>query len=223
MDFTSEINGTITTGIGGTFDATINAKKVMLPGSLTKEVLTQIVDPAKDLYTSFVVSGSGPETYDSLNLVVNNVPSGCKVTVASKTPATLTVKAGQNPQLSQIQYKFNSDYQPEAVTAKGQQLCSFCPVFKKTPVKVELWVDPGKPAESLLASCPGGAMSIPGLFWFAGWAQNHAAAGDNGFIQGWNMMGDPTFSADKDISQTYVSPAGNFKEKTTLKLTPMGQ
>ena len=65
-------------------------------------------------------------------------------------------------------------------------------------------------------------MNIPGLFWYSGYAQNHAAT-DNGFIQGWNMTGDPTFSADKNISETYVSSAGNFKEKTTLKLTPFGQ
>ena len=131
LDFTSEINGTVTTGIGGTFDATVSAKKVMLPGSLTKDVLTQIVDPAKDLYTSFIVSGSGPETYDSLTLMVNNVPSGCSVTVASKVPATLTVKAGQDPQLSQIQYKFNPNYQPQALTAAGQQLCISVPSIKR--------------------------------------------------------------------------------------------
>jgi hypothetical protein len=53
-----------TAGFGGAYDATISAKKVLLPGSLTKAVLTQITDPAKDLYTSFTLSGSGPETYD---------------------------------------------------------------------------------------------------------------------------------------------------------------
>jgi len=38
--------------------------------------------------------------------------------------------------------------------------------------------------------------------------------------KGWDMQADPTFSAQKDITQHYVSPAGDFKEKTTLKLKP---
>ena len=63
----------------------------MLPGSLSKDVLTQIVDPAKDLLTSFTVSGSGTEAYDSLILVVNNVPAGCSVTVASKVHPCLSL------------------------------------------------------------------------------------------------------------------------------------
>jgi hypothetical protein len=130
------------------------------------------------------------------------------------------VKPGDDPKLSQVQFKFNPNYQPQALTAKGQQLCSFCPVYRKTPVKVELWVDPGKPAETIVATCPGVSQSIPAIFWWSGWSQNHASAGDNGFIQGWDMQADPTFSAQKDINQHYVNAAGDFKEKTTLKLKP---
>jgi len=86
------------------------------------------VDPSKDLLTSFRLTGSGPETYDSMSLTVNNIPAGCSVTVASKAPDILTVKQGADPQLSQVQFKFNPNYQPQALTINEQQLCSFCPV-----------------------------------------------------------------------------------------------
>ncbi len=222
LTFKSEIFGVIPVGLTGTFDATINAK-INLTGSFTKDVLTEVTDPAKDLLTSFTLSGSGVETYDTLLLTVNNVPAGCSVTVGSKTPDTLTVKQGADPQLSQVQFKFNPNYQPQALTINQQQLCSFCPVYRKTPIKTELWIDPGKPSETFISTCKGGSATVPGNFWYAGWSVNHATAGDNGFITGWDLQSDPTFQAQKNINKSVTGPSATLSEKTTLMLKPMGQ
>ena len=143
LDFTSDISGDISIGVTGTFDSVISGK-IPLPGGLTKTVLTQVIDPSKDLYTSFIISGSGPESYDKFTVSIPG-QSGCTQSPGATTPSTMTVKAGSDPKLSQVQYKFNPHYDPQAVTANGQQLCSFCPVYRTEPVKVELWMDPGKP------------------------------------------------------------------------------
>ena len=217
LTYKSEIMGDIPVGVTGSFDATISAK-VILRGSFTKEMLTQVTDPSKDLYTSFKLSGSAVESYDAMTIQVNGVPSGCSVTVSAKTPDTLTIKEGSDPKLSQVKFKFNPHYDPQAVTLNGQQLCSFCPVYRKTPVEVDLMIDPGKPSETLLATCKGVATPIPGTFWFAGWATNHAAAGDNGYIQNWDLQNTPDLFAQKSISESNTGPSATLTEKTDLKL-----
>lgn len=222
FNFSSNIKGDVAVGVTGTFDALVTGK-VTLSGNMTKEVLSQVIDPQKDLYTSFTLAGAAPATYNNINLQVNNLPAGCAVTVPRLTADNLTVKAGQDPKLSQVQFKFNPHYDPQAVTANGQQLCSFCPVYRKIPVKVELWVDPGKPAESIVMTCSGVSQTIPANFWWTGWSLNHAAAGDNGFIQGWDLVNTPDLLAQKNISQTVTNDGITLTEKTDLKLKPVSQ
>jgi hypothetical protein len=184
---------------------------------MSKDALTQVVDPSKDLYPYFTLTGSDAETYDALTLTVNNVPAGCSVSVTAKTPDKLTVKPGADPQLSQVKFKFNPQYDPQALTLNGRQLCSFCPVYKKTPVEVDLWIDPGKPTETLLATCPGGSQSIPGLFWFGGWAVNHLTQTST-YIQNWNLTNTPDQFATKTINATNSSGGVALTEKTEMTL-----
>jgi hypothetical protein len=207
--------------VGGAYDGTISGK-VLLQGSLTKDSLTQVIDPSKDLYTSFTLSGSAPEMYDRMSVTAGGIPAGCTLSVSQRTPDVMTVKTGADPQLSQVQYKFNPHYDPQAVTLNGVQLCSFCPVYRKTPVKVELWVNPGKPTETLLATCRGVSQSIPGVFWWSGWAENHASDPTPGFIMGWDLQADP-FLASKTIMRTYSDVTGSYTENTQLKLKPFSQ
>ena len=185
-------------------------------------MLSLVTDPSKDLFTSFQLTGSAAENYDSSSLIVNNVPAGCSVTISGKTTATMTVKQGQDPQLSQVQYKFDSHYDPQALTANGQQLCSFCPVYRKTPVKVGIWMDPGKPSETVLSTCPGGAMTLTMYNWWTAWVTNHATSGDNGYIEKWDLVDTPSLFAQKTISQSVTGPGGIvLTEKTDLKLKPL--
>jgi hypothetical protein len=220
LDFTSEIQGNVTIGVTGTFDIVLSGK-ITMKGQLTKDVLTQIVDPSKDLYTSFPLSGSIIEQFDKFSVNIPPDPkSGCVESPSATTPDTMTVKPGSDPQLSQAQYKFNPQYNPQAVTANGQQLCSFCPVYKTTPVKVELWMDPGKPSESVLSKCSAGSMTISTNFWWAGWVLNHQT--DNGFITGWDLVNTPSIFAQKNISQTVSNSGTTLSEHTDLKLKPLG-
>ncbi len=93
-------------------------------------------------------------------------------------------------------------------------------MYRKTPVKAEMWLDPGKPTETVLATCPSASTTIPGIWWYAGWSTNHATAGDNGFIKDWDMMADPSFSAQKTINEHVTGPSATLTEKTTLMLKP---
>lgn len=223
LDYNSEIMGDVSIGVTGTFDSVISGK-VPLPGELSKTSLTAVVDPSKDLYTSFELNGSAAELYNIYTISIPpDAKSGCVETPAPTVPDTMTVKPGSDPQLSQVQYKFNPHYDPQAVTANGQQLCSFCPVYRTTPVKVELWMDPGKPAEGVVSTCKGGAMTIATNFWWTGWIVNHATAGDNGFITGWDLVNQSNLMAQKTISTTVSQSGITLTEKTDLKLKPFGQ
>ena len=86
-----------------------------------------------------------------------------------------------------------------------------------------MWLDPGKPTETVLATCPSASTTIPGIWWYAGWSTNHATAGDNGFIKDWDMMADPSFSAQKTINEHVTGPSATLTEKTTLMLKPKTQ
>jgi len=221
LDYTSEMKGDIPVGLTGNYDATISGK-VQLTGSFTKDMLALVTDPSKDLFTSFTLSGSAPETYDSINYVINGVPPNCSYSVTAKTPATMTVKAGQDPQLSRVQFKFDSHYDPQALTANGQQLCSFCPVYQKAPVKASIWMDPGKPSEAVTVTCNGVPQSIPMNSWWTAWATNHAQAGDNGYIENWDLVNTPSVFAQKTIDTSITGPGGiKLSEKTSLMLKPI--
>ncbi len=221
LDYTSEMKGTIPVGLTGSFDAKISGK-ITLTGSFTKDMLTQVQDPAKDLFTSFKLSGSAPETYDSIDFVVNNVPPGCSETISGRTPDQMTVKTGADPQLSQVQFKFDPHYDPQAVTANGQQLCSFCAVYQKVPVKVGIWMDPGKPSETLLSTCDGVSYPVTLYSWWTGWVVNHASSGDNGYIESWDLVNTPAVFAQKTINRTVVGDGGiTITEITDLKLKPV--
>ena len=110
------------------------------------------------------------------------------------------------------------------MTANGQQLCSFCPVYQKTPVKIGIWIDPGKPSETLLSTCQGVSESLVIYSWWSAWVTNHAQATDNGYIENWTLDNTPSLFADKTINQSITGPGGiTFTEKTTLQLKPPGQ
>ena len=66
-------------------------------------------------------------------------------------------------------------------------------------------------------------MTVPVNFWFSGWATNHAAAGDNGFIQGWDLVNQPNLMAQKNISQSITMQGVTLTEKTDLKLKPFNR
>lgn len=223
LDYKSVMTGDIPVGVTGNFSATISGK-VTLTGNFTKDMLSMVNDPSTDLLTSFTLTGSAPESYDSITFNVNGVPPGCSETISAKTPDVMTVKPGQDPQLSQVQFKFNPAYTPQALTQNGQQLCSFCPVYQKKPLKVAIWMDPGKPSETLLSSCSGFSQTLTMYSWWTAWVTNHAAAGDNGYIESWTLDDTPSLFADKKITKTVIGSGGiTLTENTTLMLKPPGQ
>ncbi|HEY3739604.1 MAG TPA: hypothetical protein VGL53_07160 [Bryobacteraceae bacterium] len=223
LDYKSLMTGDIPIGVTGNFSATISGK-VTLTGSFTKDMLTMVNDRSTDLLTSFTLTGSAPESYDSITFNVNGVPPGCSETISAKTPDVMTVKPGQDPQLSQVQFKFNPAYTPQALTQNGQQLCSFCPVYQKKPLRVAIWMDPGKPSETLLSSCSGFSQTLTMYSWWTAWVTNHAAAGDNGYIESWTLDDTPSLFADKKITTTVIGSGGiTLTENTTLMLKPPGQ
>lgn len=219
LDFKSQMTGDIPVGLTGSFDATISAK-VILTGGFDKQALTAVTDPTKDLYTNFVLSGTTNETYDALQFIVNGVPSYCSVAVKSRTGSTLTVKPGADPQLSRAQFRFDPHYDPQALTQNGQQLCSFCPVYRKTPVQVSLWLDPGKPGEVVTVTCNGVPLDTPMNSWWTAWVTNHAAT-DLGYVVNWNLVNTASLLAQKTIIESITGLGGiKFTEKTDLQLKP---
>jgi hypothetical protein len=70
------------------------------------------------------------------------------------------LKPEEGDQMSQVKFKFASQYNPLLVSLGGTVLCNFCPISQKTPVEVEVLVDPGTPSELVTNSCGGMASPV---------------------------------------------------------------
>jgi hypothetical protein len=217
MDFSSEIQGTVTDIASGTFTGKISAR-VPVTGGLTKEALTTIQDPTKDLFTSFLFSGSARETYD---LASATSSTGCAVTFPSLAPDTFKVNPQQGQQLSRIVYTFILNFDPTPLLRNGEQLSEFCPICQKKALDVEMLIDAGKPSETVTVTCLGHPFTLPPAnMWWSLWVLQHLAPGtDLSFITGWDLFPDGVPLASKTITKTIPGPPGSDgTEKTTFTL-----
>ena len=132
----------------------------------------------------------------------------------------MSVVAGTDPKISQVQYMFDAHYDPAALRLNGQPLCSFCPVYRKTPVKVELYLNPGAPYDMTTATCPNGGVSMfVEPIWGNGWK---AMFPDNiGFVNNWDVVNTPDMLAQKNVPKTTNSFIGvQYTDQGTFKLKP---
>lgn len=217
LDYSSEFG----VALGGfSFDTTLNGK-IKLIGTFDKSVLDKVNDPATDLYTDFKLSGQAVEQYSDLS--VKAPPSDCSTSFKSTTPDVMAVEEGTDPQVSRIKFKFIPQYVPEALTYKGQQLCSVCPVYRKTPIQVDLVMNPGAPSEQLEQDCPGLDPNMLQFFaWLTGWSAFHAPDTGYGVISDWSLVNQPDLFAQKPFSQSMTVGGLTFSENSDFKLKPCG-
>jgi len=202
------------------FSGTLSAK-ANLSVTIPESSASSAQKPDSDFEVNVGISGSGPEAFSNVSasgsLTVSDGTNSttCGLTLAGVNPATFSVLEGSGDQASQIQFRLQSQYNQRLVSLGGTALCAFCPVYQKTPIAVQLLVDPGMPSESY-TTCAG--TSANANSWLALWLINHGAGADNGFITSWQLPGPTGVFAEKDISQPIGPPAVNGNEITTFKL-----
>lgn len=164
LDYNSLATGQFVAGSAGTitWNATMQGSMI-LQGSFLSDELTHISDPTYDLFTSFEVQGSGKELYKPTISLPNQI---CSVYVKTVMPDTMSVIPGTpnttgDTSNSRIKFQFDPHYDPAATDFKDQQLCSFCPVYRKKPVAVDLYLFPGIPGETVEEDCPDGNQTLP--------------------------------------------------------------
>ncbi|MBI5283178.1 MAG: hypothetical protein HY858_15950 [Candidatus Solibacter usitatus] len=213
-----ELKGPQSTNVG-----TVTAK-VPLQGELDKYEVNQVSDPSKDLYASYTFSGGALGAYTA-TMAVPSLPAGCSITV-SGTPATYKVIQRQLENQSRIKYKFFSKYEPTAVTHRGQQLCSFCPVFDKVTDRIEVLVDPGTPKDGAITTCPSNTTFSSLDWWWAAWAtlqSTTTVAGDLTFVTAWQPLPSGEILATKELNRSATITGGTVSEKSTFKLVGVQQ
>ena len=227
LDYNSEMTGVINAHSAGNinWDATIQGS-LIVTGEFLNNELTYISVPSQDLFTSFELHGSGHEIYNTPSLFFP--PGPCTESIQSKTASTMTVQP-INPNTtgdlsnSRIQFQFDPHYDPAAKDLKDQQLCSFCPVYRKKPVKVELYLDPGLPNEVMEQTCPDTGTTItPQTLWLAGWSAFHYADPMlPDLFQNWDLPNTPDLLAHKAVPNHTTDQSGFLlTEQTDLKLKP---
>ncbi len=208
---------------------------MVLTGNFTKESLTSITNPATDLETSFVVDGSFIETYKTPKLTDSTVLPICgQIVIRGLTAQAGTMKVVPNfgtNQHSEVKFTFEPHYDPAALTQGGQQLCSFCPVFRKTPASVQLMLDPGRPTEKYETACGSAATPSTNAFWQTAWQGYYKAGVD--YLSNWNIASTPDLTARKTISRSrQVGPTISTTEEAVFELkactglieaSPLGQ
>ena len=219
LDYNSEITGVFVAGDHQfNWDAYLHGSLVA-NGQLDTNVLNGITDPAQDLYAHFTVSGNHMEKYDPLKFTLSN-SAPCTVSSPSDSPGLMSIWPGQDPMTSEVKYQFEPHYDPLALDEKGQQLCTFCPVYRKAPVQVQLVLNPGLPSEQVKEVCPDGTTTITENFWLNGWIAFHNL---ESFITSWDLVGSPDLLADKSFSATTTANGITFTEKTDLQLLPCSE
>ena len=224
LDYNSLATGFFQGGTAGTisWNATMNGSMI-LEGSFLNDELTHISDPNYDLFTSFEVQGSGKELYKPSINVSNKT---CAVYVKTVTPDTMRIVPGipnttGDTSNSRIKFQFDPHYDPAATDLKDQQLCSFCPVYRKKPVAVDLYLFPGIPGETVEEDCPDQSQTLPEFFWLNAWSLFHYTQDDPNHIADWDLQNTPDLLAQKSESNT-GQDATNFTltEQTDFKLKP---
>jgi len=224
LDYNSLATGFFQGGTAGTIQWTATMKgSIILQGSFLNDELNHISDPTYDLFTSFEVQGSGKELYTPSINVSNKT---CSVTLQNVKPDTMSVipgtpnTTGDNSN-SRIKFQFAPHYDPAAVDLKSQQLCSFCPVYRKIPVAVDLYMIPGIPGETVVEACPDGTQNLPEFFWLTAWSLFHFTDVDPNHIGDWDMQNTPDLLADKSEANS-GQDATNFTltEQTDFRLKP---
>ena len=224
LDYNSLATGEFLAGSAGTINWTATMKgSIILQGSFLNDELTHISDPTYDLFTSFEVQGSGKELYNPTISLPNQI---CSVSVQSVKPDTMRVIPGApnttgDTSNSRIKFQFTPHYDPAATDLKDEQLCSFCPVYTKTPVAVDLYLFPGIPGETIQEVCPDETVTLPEFFWLAAWSLFHYTENDPNHIADWDIENTPTLLADKSEANS-GQDATNFTltEQTDFKLKP---
>lgn len=196
---------------------------MILQGSFLNDELNHISDPNYDLFTSFEVQGSGKELYKPAISLPNQI---CSVYVKTVKPDTMSVIPGTpnttgDTSNSRIKFQFDPHYDPAATDFKDQQLCSFCPVYRKKPVAVDLYLFPGIPGETVEEDCPDGNQTLPEFFWLAAWSLFHFTEVDPNHIADWDLQNTPQLLAQKSESNQ-GQDATNFTltEQADFKLKP---
>src|SRR5215211_1103850 len=100
---------------------------------------------------------------------------------------------------------FDPHYDPAALTERGQQLCSWCPVYRRKPVKIELFLWPGFPKEIweqvAEGQCGGATDKDEGVYWIGGWSASHLPLSA---IDSSDLIGRPDLLAEKTITKNKV-------------------
>ncbi len=225
LDFSSTMTGTYQYAVGDVTDSFNFSGEISSHLPLQLNITQNSIRSLQDLNADFTipvgVSGSAPETYSNVTLsgAVTAPNFSCSASLAGATPSTLTVKPGTGTQTSQIEFQVTSKYDPRLVALGGTALCSFCPIYEKTPFRVELLVDPGSPSESYTAC------GVPGSTtqWLAFWQAEHfSASGDQEYFTDWLLPGPNGEFAEKDLAVPVPIPPSPVSiqgtENTTLKL-----
>ena len=224
LDYNSLATGKFVAGSAGTitWNATMQGSMI-LQGSFLNDELNHISDPNYDLFTSFEVQGSGKELYKPAISLPNQI---CSVYVKTVKPDTMSVIPGTpnttgDTSNSRIKFQFDPHYDPAATDFKDQQLCSFCPVYRKKPVAVDLYLFPGIPGETVEEDCPDGNQTLPEFFWLAAWSLFHFTEVDPNHIADWDLQNTPQLLAQKSESNQ-GQDATNFTltEQADFKLKP---
>ena len=121
-----------------------------------------------------------------------------------------------DPDLSQIQFRFDPHYDPLALDFKNQQLCSYCPVFRKTPVKVDLLLSVGMPSELINEVCPGATAMVTEYSWLLGFSTFYPG----GEVADWGLKNQPDLFAEKTESRTMTFGGFPTTENSDFKLKP---
>ena len=146
LDFSSTMTGTYQYAVGDVTDSFNFSGEISSQLPLQLNITQNSISSLQDLNADFTipvgVSGSAPETYSNVTLsgAVTAPNFSCSASLAGATPSTLTVKPGTGTQTSQIEFQVASKYDPRLVALGGTALCSFCPIYEKTPFRVELLV-----------------------------------------------------------------------------------
>jgi hypothetical protein len=224
LDYNSLATGQFVAGSAGTisWNATMQGS-IILQGSFLNDELNHISDPAYDLFTSFEVQGSGKELYKPTISLPNQI---CSVYVKTVTPDTMSVIPGTpnttgDTSNSRIKFQFDPHYDPAALDFKSQQLCSYCPVYRKKPVAVDLYLFPGIPGEIVEEDCPDLTNTLPEFFWLTAWSLFHFTQVDPNHIADWDLQNTPQLLAQKSESNQ-GQDATNFTltEQADFKLKP---
>lgn len=198
---------------------------MVLEGSFSKSELTVVRDPSKDLDTSFVLTGAFLETYKTARLTnTSTVPLCGQLSIRNLTtePAVMKVVrdfgTDQDPQHSQVKFTFEPHYDPAARTLGGEQLCSFCPVFRKVPVSVQLMLDPGKPVERFEQVCGSVVTKADSAWWHVAFEQLYSVGID--YLRDWTMANVPELLARKTVARSRQLATITMAEEAAFELKP---